>query len=66
MRWTLRGAVTEQLAARYRRFAEVEAHGRSPLYEAITLGVADDADALAFLLALPEDKRQPKGPSEDK
>jgi len=51
--------VTEQLAARYRRFAEVEAHGRSPLYEAITLGVADDADALAFLLALPEDKRQP-------
>jgi len=51
--------VNEHIAARYRRFAEIEAHGRSPLYEACALGVADDADALAFLAALPDEKRQP-------
>ena len=32
-----------RIAARYRRFAEQEAHGHSPLYEALTLGVAGDA-----------------------
>jgi hypothetical protein len=51
--------VSDQLAARYRRFAEVEAHGRSPLYEALSLGVAADAWALDFLATLPEQKRQP-------
>jgi hypothetical protein len=51
--------VSEQLAARYRRFAEVEAHGRSPLYEALALGVAADAFALQFLATLPDEKRQP-------
>ena len=51
--------MSEQLAARYRRFAEVEAHGRSPLYEAFALGVAADAFALEFLAALPDEKRQP-------
>ena len=40
MRHGSRDAVSEQIAARYRRFAEVEAHGRSPLYEALALGVA--------------------------
>jgi hypothetical protein len=47
------------LAAVYRRFAEQEAAGRSPLYEWLALGVAEDADALAFLVTLPEAKRQP-------
>lgn len=51
--------VSEQLAARFRRFAEVEARGSSPLYEAFALGVAADAWALEFLGALPDDKRQP-------
>jgi len=51
--------VIEQLAARYRRFAEVEAHGRSPLYEAFALGVAGDVATLEFLATLPEPKRQP-------
>jgi hypothetical protein len=54
-----RHAVSEHIAAQYRRFAEVEAHGRSPLYEALALGVARDAFALDFLAALPEHKRQP-------
>src|SRR6476659_1828719 len=54
-----RDAVSEQIAARYRRFAEVEAHGRSPLYEAFALGVAGDTFALDFLAALPDEKRQP-------
>ena len=43
----------------YRRFSADEAHGRSPLYEALAAGVADDADILAFLLTLPPAKRQP-------
>jgi len=51
--------VSEQIAARYRRFAEVEAHDRSLLYEAFALGVAGDAFALDFLAALPDEKRQP-------
>ncbi|HET7880139.1 MAG TPA: DUF2332 domain-containing protein [Acetobacteraceae bacterium] len=51
--------MNEQIAAQYRRFAEVEAHGRSSLYEAFALGVAEDAFALEFLAALPAAKRQP-------
>ena len=51
--------MSEHIAARYRRFAEVEAHGRSPLYEALALGVASDPFALDFLAALPEASRQP-------
>ena len=47
------------LAGRYLRFAEEEAHGRSPLYEAITRGVAEDAAAVDFLLTLPEPERRP-------
>jgi hypothetical protein len=49
----------DRLAAHYRRFAEDEARGRSPSYEAITSAIADDRAALDFLLSLPEDKRQP-------
>jgi hypothetical protein len=51
--------VREQLASRYRRFAEIEARGRSPLYESIAAGVAADPFALLFLSALPEEKQQP-------
>src|SRR5262249_29701438 len=54
-----RYAVNEQIAAQYRRFAEIEARGRSPLYKALALGVAEDAFALEFLAGLPEAKRQP-------
>lgn len=48
-----------QLAARFVRFAESEAHARSPLYEALALGVAGDAFALELLAALPLAKQQP-------
>lgn len=47
------------LAAAYLRFAESEAHGRSPLYEALARGVAADPEILAFLLTVPRPKRQP-------
>jgi len=49
----------ERIAAGYRRFAAEEAHGRSPLYEALAQGVAGDPDMLAFLTSLPRGKRQP-------
>lgn len=48
-----------QIAARYIRFAQNEAHGRSPLYEELALGVANDACALGFLAELPYAKQQP-------
>jgi len=51
--------MTERSAARYRDFATREARGHSPLYEALALGVADDAASLAFLERLPAEKRQP-------
>lgn len=47
------------IAHRYRRFAIQEAHGRSPLYEELALGVADDREVLRFLAGLPEAKQQP-------
>ena len=49
----------DRLAARYRRFAEAEAHGHSPLYEALALGVAGNADVLRFVASLPVAKQQP-------
>ena len=47
------------LADAYRRFADEEVRGRSPLYETITRSIADDPDVLALLTALPPPKRQP-------
>jgi hypothetical protein len=47
------------LAARYLRFAAHEVHGRSPLYEEIACAIASDAEVLAFLQTLPDEKRQP-------
>ena len=49
----------DRIAARFRRFADLEADGRSPLYASLARGVADDADALAFLARLPGAKQQP-------
>src|SRR5262249_40972814 len=48
-----------RLSAAYRRFAEDEARGKSPLYEILARGVADDNEILDFLLILPQPKRQP-------
>jgi Uncharacterized protein conserved in bacteria (DUF2332) len=53
-------AAAERIAAGYRRFAEVEAPGRSPLYARLAHEVADDAEVLAFLSGLPEAKWQPQ------
>ncbi|WP_366114073.1 DUF2332 family protein [Bradyrhizobium sp.] len=47
------------LSNRYRRFAEVEAHDRSPLYAALARGVAQDREAPGFLMPLPKEKQQP-------
>jgi hypothetical protein len=47
------------VAERYRRFAEREARGRSPLYERFALGVAGDRELLALLKRLPVAKQQP-------
>lgn len=52
-------SAVDRIAARYRRFAAEEAHGRSPLYEAFALGIAEDPDALGFLATLPEPRQQP-------
>lgn len=46
-------------AENYRRFAEREAAGRSPAYEALALAVAGDDVVVNFLASLPADKRQP-------
>jgi hypothetical protein len=43
----------------YRRFAELEAHGSSKLYEELAYGVADDAELLTLLGGLPPIKVQP-------
>jgi hypothetical protein len=43
----------------YRRFADEEARGRSPLYEALARGVAGDTDLLKLLAGIPAPKRQP-------
>src|SRR5215212_10511346 len=48
-----------RIARAYIRFAEAEARGRSPLYEALALGAASDPEIIGFLAALPAEKRQP-------
>src|SRR5438067_2805788 len=48
-----------RLSAAYRRFAEEEARGRSPLYEELARGIATDDKMLDLLLSLPRQKRQP-------
>lgn len=48
-----------RLATRYRRFAADEAEGVSPRYERLAREIADSADILRFLGALPASRRQP-------
>jgi hypothetical protein len=47
------------VAERYRRFADREARGRSPLYERFALGVAGDRQLVNLLERLPVAKQQP-------
>jgi hypothetical protein len=47
------------LAQAYRHFAEVEAAGRSPLYERVALALSESADALRAIEAAPVRRRQP-------
>ncbi len=47
------------IAENYRRFAAVEAAGKSPAYEQLAYAVASDPAVLAFLGTLPPPKRQP-------
>jgi Uncharacterized protein conserved in bacteria (DUF2332) len=51
--------MTDTIAARYMRFAEVQAHGSSPLYEQLALGVSTDRVILDLLATLPLVKQQP-------
>ena len=47
------------MARAYRVFARLEAHGRSPAYEALASAVAEDAGIVRFVASLPAAKRQP-------
>jgi hypothetical protein len=49
----------EEIARQYRRFAEEEAAGRSPLYVELARAAARDGDVLEWLARLPRPKRQP-------
>jgi len=49
----------ESTQENYRRFARLEAAGRSPTYAALATAVADAPDVLAYLSTLPPEKRQP-------
>jgi Uncharacterized protein conserved in bacteria (DUF2332) len=49
----------ERIAIRYRRFADIEAEGRSPLYAHLAREVSHDRLALEFLAELPSSKQQP-------
>lgn len=51
--------MTDVISERYLRFADVEAKGVSPLYEALARHVASSPCALAFLRRLPMERRQP-------
>ncbi len=53
------GPIPGDLSERYIRFADNEARGRSPLYEALARGTSDDAGIIDFLSALPPAKQQP-------
>jgi hypothetical protein len=51
--------VTGTIARIYRRFAEIEARDRSPVYAEVAASVAEDREILDFLAALPPVKWQP-------
>ena len=48
-----------RIARGYKRFAEIDAPGRSPLYGELAAGVAADDELLGWLDGLPQGKRQP-------
>ena len=56
---SFRSSAETAIAERYRRFASVEARGRSQLYEELAEGVAGDRRTLAFLAGMPTAKQQP-------
>jgi hypothetical protein len=49
----------QEIRTRYLAFAEHEAQGVSPAYEALARGVASRGDLLAFVASLPQAKQQP-------
>lgn len=49
----------DRIARAYRRFADEEVRNRSPLYETLARGVAEDGGLLALLATLPAARRQP-------
>ncbi len=51
--------LSEEIAAKYLRFAQDEARGRSLLYEELALEIANEGTILRFLAELPSAKRQP-------
>ncbi|HEU4884266.1 MAG TPA: DUF2332 domain-containing protein [Longimicrobium sp.] len=51
--------VFADIRARYRGWADHEAHGVSPLYEAMAREVAESEALLGFVASLPERKQQP-------
>ena len=51
--------VTADVVRAYRAFARLEAHGRSPAYEALASAVAGDPGIVSFVASLPAAKRQP-------
>ena len=54
-----RSTAVSRTADEYRRFAQSEARGKSPLYETLAKGVAADSELLALLASQPPRKRQP-------
>ncbi|MGY1643501.1 DUF2332 domain-containing protein [Geodermatophilus sp. SYSU D00703] len=51
---------TRTLAQAYRRFGEVEAAGRSPLWERVAVALSESAEALRAIEAAPARKRHPR------
>lgn len=49
----------DDIASRYRQFAETQAHGVSAHYEQLSLGIAGSDSLLSFLAALPTERQQP-------
>lgn len=53
------GSAAGDSARRYRHFADAEARGHSPIYQALAAGVSGDAELVALVDQLPRPKRQP-------
>ncbi len=53
------GAEVQRLRFLFRLFAGTQCRGRSPVYEALSQGIADDDDLLDLLMATPGEQRRP-------